>query len=101
MLIIRNLELKRVFVDNDFRKTKFETTADVQIGNSYGSKAAVTLTDEQTAKAVDFIIGMIREGLTVEMEKPVEEPAPVAPAPVEAPPVAESFTDNLTDGEPY
>jgi propanediol utilization protein len=103
MLTVCNLELKRTYIGGDYKKPKFETTAQLRIGERYAAKTTVTLTDEQTKKAVEFILGMIREGLTVEMEKPepVEEPAPVVPAPVEAAPVVESFADNLTDGEPY
>lgn len=70
MLTIRDLELKRIFVGGDWRRTKFVTTAEVRIGSGYANKATVTLTDEQTAKAIDFILGMIRDGLTVEMEAP-------------------------------
>lgn len=97
MLTIRNLELKRTYIGGDYRKTKFVTTAEVQIGSSYGSKATMTLTDEQTDKAIGFILGMIREGLTVEMEKPeiVEEPAPLSPAPEASP----ARPDILDDGE--
>ena len=74
MLVIRDLELKRTFVGGDFRKTKYVTTAEVKIGSAY-NKATVTLTDEQTAKAVEFILGLIRESLTVDLEipEPVEE----------------------------
>lgn len=80
MLTIRDLELKRTFVGGDYRKTKYITTAEVKIGGGY-NKATVTLTDDQTAKAVGFILGLIRESLTVDLEvpEPVEEDAPVLP----------------------
>ncbi len=78
MLTVRNLELKRTFVGGDYRNMKFTTTAEVQIGVGYSSKAILTLTDEQTAKVVDFILGLIRESMSVEMEKP--EPIEDAPA---------------------
>ena len=61
MLVIRDLELSRTYIGGDYRNWKFQTTAKVQIGGYY-SDATVKLTDEQTARAVDFIVGMIREG---------------------------------------
>ena len=79
MLTIRNLELSRTFIGGDYRKTKYLTKADVGIGKGY-NKAEITLTDEQTAKAVAFILDIIRESLFVEMEKPEPvEDGPIAP----------------------
>jgi len=79
MITIRDLELKRTFVGRDFYNMKYVTTADVQIGTGY-NKTLITLTDEQTQKAVDFILDLIREGLTVALEipepKPPHEPEP-------------------------
>lgn len=82
MLTIHDLELKRQFIGGEYRNFKFVTTADVRIGSSYSSKARVTLSDEQTAKAVDFILGLIREEMTVELE----QPEPIVEAPVDPEP---------------
>lgn len=90
MLTIRNIELSRTYIGGDYRRPKFQTVAEVKIGEGYQPTVKITLTDEQTDKAVAFILGLIRESLTVEMEKlePVEDaveiPAPefVEPVPV-------------------
>lgn len=87
MLTIRNIDLSRTFIGGDYRKTKYVTKAEVQIGSSYGSTAHISLTDDQTARAVAFILEMIREGLSVEMEKPApieDEPVPAEPVVLDA-----------------
>jgi hypothetical protein len=89
MLTIRNIELSRTFINGDYRKMKYATKAEVQIGTSYGSTAHINLTDDQTARAVAFILEMIREGLSVEMEKP----APIEDEPVPIEPVARDTAD--------
>jgi hypothetical protein len=89
MLTIRNLELSRTYINGDWRKPKYATKAEVKIGKEYSATAHVTLTDEQTDKAVAFIVELIRESLSVELEvpAPVEE-APALPDPL---PVAEAY----------
>ena len=84
MITIRDLELKKTFVSGDYRRTKFQTTAELMIGERYGSKATITLTDEQTDKVLQFVIGLLRESLTVELQKPepIEEIVPDPSEPV-------------------
>lgn len=89
MLTIRNLELSRIYIAGDYRKPRFQTVVEVKIGEGYSPSSKLTLSDEQTNKAVAFILDLIREGLTVEMEKPepvieqaLEIPAPEALEPL-------------------